>query len=176
MLVEKNQKQHVTFRLDEKVLSRLIEEANQKKTSLSAVVNDVLKEHSYWCANLTKTRNISLWKSFPVKLMEKYSDEEIISITEEITRDSFKDTILVLSSEFTPIAFLEVFEHWISINFPYTHTVKDKKHIFVIRHDMTRKGSLYIATCIKTALEEWSLKNFQYDVRDNTVMIQIELP
>ena len=175
-LVEKNQKQHVTFRLDQLVLAKLVEEANQKKSSLNALVNEVLKRHSYWGAHVIKTKNISMWKSFPAKLMERYSDDEIISITEEIARESYKDTVLVLSNEFTPITLLEVFEQWIATNFPYTHNASDKKHTFVIQHDMTRKWSWYIVTCAKTMFEEYSLKNFQHKSTDNIVMIEFELP
>ena len=178
MLVEKNHnvKQHVTFRLDETVLSKLANEANQNNISLNALINEVLKQHSYWNANAIKTKNISIWKLFPTKLMEKYSDDEIISITEEIARDSYKDTVLVLSNELTPTSLLEVFKQWISTNFPYTYKVSDKKHTFVIRHDMTRKWSLYIVACMKIMFEECSLKSFQYQITDNTVMIEIELP
>jgi hypothetical protein len=95
----------------------------------------------------SKVGFISVRRLLITKLMEKYTEEDILSISRQLGEISSKDVLMLLRGEYNVKSALEVFEIWLKVSgFPYRHEVKDHTtHIYIIQHDMGKKWSLYLS-------------------------------
>lgn len=153
-------KEHVSFRLDKQVLEKLRAESEKEGLSLNTLMNRITKEHVEWHCNSAATGVISIWKSIPIKLLEKYSNDQISKIAKEITKSSMKETLLTMTKEYNFESFIKVIESWIRIaRYPYSHDVEGDVHTFVINHEMGAKWSRFVAEVYRSTLDDLNIRS-----------------
>src|SRR5690349_2163302 len=86
----------MTLRLNSTVLSRLKREASQKRINPNTLAAQVLTDYVDWYSNAAKAGFLAIRKGLLTKFLEKLSEEEILSIAENIAKNETKDFILML--------------------------------------------------------------------------------
>lgn len=164
-----------TFRFDSKILSSLKQEATIRDTTLNSIVNKIITEYLDWHSEIKNTNHIHLWKLLPKRLLEKYSDEEIKLIANEVSAAEIKDTVIGLHEKFNIITYLQVLQSWLKAsNFVYTHNVDGTKHKFIIQFNMSKKWSLFMSECIKYVCNELDVK-CSVNISDKILIFEVNV-
>lgn len=166
----------ITFRLSNKILKTLRNEAEQKDISINTLATQILKLHSEWHSNAAKAGFMAVRRAFLKKLMDKISEEEISAISQELAKKETKDFVLLLRNEYNIESALSVAESWLRISgHPFRHETSDTVHSFVIQHEMGRKMSLYFAALYDYLFKQFGLDVVQLDVSDNTISFVVDI-
>ena len=112
----------ITFRLDNETIRNLRYEAKQQDISTNTLVNHILKGHIKWHSNASKAGFIAVRRSLIMNLMNFLSEQEIVSVAENVAKTTNKDSILLLEKEYTLKSALEFLENWMKISgYAYRH-------------------------------------------------------
>jgi predicted HicB family RNase H-like nuclease len=165
-----HQSESIILRLDSIILNKLQHEAEQKDTSVNALVTHIMRRHIDWHSNAAKAGFVTVRRGLLIDLINRLPDKEISSIAEYITKKETKDFVLLLRNEYNIESALDVIETWIKISgHPYRHEVNYSRHSYVIQHDMGKNWSLYMAEQYRFLFEEFELKRVEFDINDNTL-------
>lgn len=171
----KRKSESITFRLDSIILDKLRHEAQQKEISINTLVSQIIKQHAEWHSNAAKAGFIPVRKGFLMKLIDRLSEQDIISLAEYIAKSSNKDLVLLLKSKYNIESALEFIESWIRISaYTYRHEVNGTRHLYIIQHDMGRKWSIYLAELYRHLFEELETKKVDFDITDNTLSFVVD--
>jgi predicted transcriptional regulator len=165
----------MTLRLNSTVLSRLKREASQKRINPNTLAAQVLTDYVDWYSNAAKAGFLAIRKGLLTKFLEKLSEEEVLSIAENIAKNETKDFILMLRNEYSIKSGMDVIETWIRISgYPYRHEIENSKHHYVIQHDTGKKWSLYLAELYRFLFDDFRLKKVNFNLTDNTVSFTVD--
>ena len=164
----------ITFRFDKDTMGLLREEAVAKEISLNTLVSQIIREHLHYGVNAPKAGLVPISKNALTMLLEDLTDEEISRIAKASAKN-VSDIIILLRSEFTIEAALDVLESWLkATGFHYKHTAHSGRILFVIQHDMGRKWSIYLSEYMKHVMEQFG-KRIRPKTSDNNIAVEFEL-
>jgi len=168
-------KENITFRFSKSVLDKLRFEADQRNVSVNAIAQEIVSDYHNWNAKAAKAGMIPIHKSVLAMLMDKVPEEEIVKIAEFFAETKVKDILLVLRSDHTLAAFLDVFESWLrSSSAMFGKDLRKDTYSYVIHHDLGNKWSLFLSTMIKAILEKMGMKALHtFQVTENTIMFDV---
>ena len=139
------------------------------------MVNRIISEYLDWHSETKNTNHIHLWKQIPVKLLEKYSDDEIKLIAKEVSSIELKDTMMVLREKFDIITYFEVLQSWLKAsNFVYTYNIDGAQHKFIIQFNMGKKWSLFLSECFRCVCDELDVK-CSVNVSDKILVFEVNV-
>jgi hypothetical protein len=117
----------------------------QNQTSLNTLANQIFKQHIDWHSEASKAGYVPLLKPVISKLLDRLSEEDVIRVAEEVSKDIFKDVMLLKRDENDLVSTLNHIESWIKMSgFPYKVELDEDKEVYsyVLQHDMGKKFSL----------------------------------
>jgi hypothetical protein len=173
-----------TFRFDCETLKSLREEAKQKDISTNTLLNQIVKEHLKWHANAANAGFIAVRRPLITNLINYLSEQQIISLAENISKSTNKDTILLLENEYTMKSALDFIEDWIKISgYKYRHhEINDdgqNRHMYVIQHDMGMKWSIYLANLYQFLFDEVkkddNKRRIEFEKTENTLAFTVDI-
>ena len=171
-----------TFRFDSETMKSLREEAKQKDISTNTLLNQIVKEHLKWHANASNAGFIAVSRLLITSLISHLSEQEIISVAENVAKNTNKDTILLLENEYTMTAALEFIENWIKISgYKYKHhEINDgqNRHMYVIQHDMGIKWSIYLTNLYQFLFDDVKKDNkrkIEFEKTENTLAFTVDV-
>ena len=168
-------KTSVTFRLDPEKLKLLHEEASNKQISLNTLANQIISSYVDWHSSASQAGFVSLRKQLIMRLLEKFSGKEILSISEEIAGATTKDIVLLLRKKYTIESSLNVIETWIKISgYPYSHQIDGTLHSFIIQHEMGPKWSIYLSGLYKHIFDCFGLKKVDFDYTEKSLSFEVD--
>jgi hypothetical protein len=174
--VRRDQTETITLRLEKKILTKLRRESEQNQTSLNTLANQIFRQHTDWHSRASKAGYVPLQKPVIIKLLDRLSEEDVIRAAEDVSKDMFKDVLLLLRDENDLVSTLNVIETWVRVSgFPYKLEVDEEKEVYsyVIQHDMGKKFSLLLATRARVILERLG-KQGSFVVTDNTIVLKVD--
>jgi hypothetical protein len=174
--VRRDQTETITLRLEKKILTKLRRESEQNQTSLNTLANQIFRQHIDWHSKASKAGYVPLQKPVIIKLLDRLSEEDVIRAAEDVSKDMFKDVLLLLRDENDLVSTLNVIETWVRVSgFPYKLEVDEEKEVYsyVIQHDMGKKFSLLLATRARVILERLG-KQGSFVVTDNTIVLKVD--
>jgi hypothetical protein len=174
--VRRDQTETITLRLEKKILTKLRRESEQNQTSLNTLANQIFRQHIDWHSKASKAGYVPLQKPVIIKLLDRLSEEDVIRAAEDVSKDMFKDVLLLLRDENDLVSTLNVIETWVRVSgFPYKLEVDQEKEVYsyVIQHDMGKKFSLLLATRARVILERLG-KQGSFVVTDNTIVLKVD--
>ena len=175
--MRRDQTETITLRLEKKILTKLRRESEQNQTSLNTLANQIFRQHVDWHSKASKAGYVPLLKPVIIKLLDRLSEEDVIRVAEEVSKDMFKDVMLLMRDENDLVSTLNHIETWIRMSgFPYKLEVDDDKEVYsyVIQHDMGKKFSLLLAARARVILERLE-KQGNFVVTDNTIVLKVDL-
>ena len=171
-----------TFRFDSETMKSLREEAKQKDISTNTLLNQIVKVHLKWHANASNAGFIAVSRLLIISLISHLSEQEIISVAENVAKNTNKDTILLLENEYTMKSALDFIENWIKISgYKYKHhEINDgqNRHMYVIQHDMGIKWSIYLANLYQFLFDEVKKDNkrrIEIEKTENTLAFTVDV-
>jgi hypothetical protein len=97
--VRRHQTETITLRLEKKILAKLRRESDQNQTSLNTLANQIFRQYIDWHSKASKAGYVPLQKLVIIKLLDRLSEEDVIRVAEEVSKDMFKDVMLLLRDE-----------------------------------------------------------------------------
>ena len=164
----------VTFRIDSRILDTLKSHAAFEKTTLNALVNQLLAHSVDWDIVAAKSGWIPIPKVLLMSWFDNMDEKTILEVSEEKGKKVSKDMLLAMRGK---NGLLE----WISIlrgrakaaGFSFTQ-VNDANDVkFIMKHDMGIKWSKHFKTFYETAFNELGC-NAKFDFTDNTLIYKID--
>ena len=171
-----------TFRFDSETMKSLREEAKQKDISTNTLLNQIVKVHLKWHINASNAGFIAVRRLLITSLISHLSEQEIISVAENVAKNTNKDTILLLENEYTMKSALDFIENWIKISgYKYKHhEINDvqNKHMYVIQHDMGIKWSIYLTNLYQFLFDDVKKDNkrkIEFEKTENTLAFTVDV-
>jgi hypothetical protein len=160
----------VTFRFDNEILSKLRNEADQKRISLNTLASQIFQSYVEYDMYASRAGMISFPKSLLVRIMDRLSEQEVGQLSEYIAKNEFKEMTLLVKNEYNLSAFLDMIESWLRVSgIGYRRHVVDSVQTFVIQHDMGKRWSTYFEKLIKYAFKDLNENEPIFDINDNSI-------
>ena len=167
---------NVTLRFDGDILEQLRNEADQKRISLNTLASQIFKSHTEFTGRAAGAGMIPVPKNLVMRLINRLSEHEIASLSEEIAKNEMKDMLLTMKRSYSPQAFVSLIESWIRASgFPFSHNESDGTHSFVVQHDMGKRWSSYLGSLFKYVFEDLGAKWVDVQTTDNTIAFNVDL-
>ena len=164
----------VTFRFDNEILSKMRNEADQKRISLNTLASQIFQSYVEYDMYASRAGMISFPKSLLVSIMNRLSEQEVEQLSEYIAKNDFKEMILLIKSEYNLSAFLDMIESWLRASgIGYRRDVKDSIQTFVIQHDMGKRWSTYFEKLINYAFKDLNEYEPIFNITDNSIAFRI---
>jgi len=181
----------ITFRLDSSVTDELQREADQKEISLNVLVNQALKRYEEWDRYESKIgmmpvpkvmlsslidKSIKIAKNAGIKDVEPYRDE-IIKSAAEIAFSIMKDSVLFMKKQYNLWVVLSVLEQYMKISgINSDHRIEgERKHVFIIQHELGENWSLFTKELLKLIFENLAKVKVEVNITPNTTVAEVML-
>jgi hypothetical protein len=163
----------VTFRFDNEILSKLRDEAGQKRISLNTLASQIFQSYVEYDMYASRAGMISFPKSLLVRIMERLSEQEVEQLSEYIAKNEFKEMTLLVKNEYNLSTFLDMIESWLRVSgIGYRRDVIDSVQRFVIQHEMGGRWSTYFEKLIKYAFKDLNENEPGFDISDNSIVFR----
>ncbi|MGN6351046.1 MAG: hypothetical protein ACTHL3_06235 [Candidatus Nitrosocosmicus sp.] len=165
------------------VLDELKQEAEQKVEDVNTLVNQILTSHIQWHKLAKKSRLVYISKDLMAKTIDYLSDEQIIQMTYEFSKQRFMDIMHMLREENTFACFMDTLCLWLDASgFHYrietnnisSHSDDDVIKVYKIHFDMGRKWSLFFKTLMALTFEHYKTTDVEVKMTDNIVILKIK--
>ena len=167
----------VTFRLDNEILSKMRNEADQKRISLNTSASQIFQSYVEFDMYASRAGMVSFPKSLLVRLMNRLSEQEVEQLSEYIAKNDLKEMTLLIKNEYNLSAFLDMIESWLRASgIGYRRDVIDNIQTFVIQHDMGKRWSTYFEKLIKYAFKDLNEIEPIFNINDNSIAFRITEP
>jgi hypothetical protein len=181
----------ITFRLDASVIDELQREANQKEISLNVLVNQTLKRYAEWDRYESRIgmmpvpkvmlsslidKSIKIAKNTGIKDIDPYRDE-IIKSAAEIAFSIMKDSVLFMKKQYNLWVVLSVLEQYMKVSgINSDHRIEgERKHIFIIQHELGENWSLFTKELLKLIFENLAKVKVEVRITPNTTVAEVIL-
>lgn len=160
----------VTFRFDNEILSKLRNEADQKRISLNTLASQIFQSYIEYDMYASRAGMISFPKSLLVRIMDRLSEQEVEQLSQYIAKNEIKEMILLVRNEYNLPAFLDMIESWLRASgIGYRRDVIDSVQTFVIQHNMGERWSTYFENLIKYVFKDLNENEPVFNKSDNSI-------
>jgi hypothetical protein len=165
-----------TFRIEKEWDDILQEEANWQGTSVSALMNLIVRRYVVIQRYLDKYSTLIVEHKVLAPLLDKLSDEDI-SEASAISGSLLPEEALLrrgLPLDFESLVWLieEVYGRY-GCWFDVDHYVTDKENMFHLRHNIDRKWSIYISNFLSSMFKSLLDIDIKPEIREDSVTIRI---
>jgi predicted DNA binding CopG/RHH family protein len=167
----------ITLRVESSVLNRIRYESEQKLVSVNTLMNQILKQYVKWHSHTPNAGMFYISRNLMSSLLRKFSDEEIIKLSEQEIRDSFKKSFFVFYEEYNLENVLELLDYYARASgLNYTHRIENNNHTIIIHPDMGEKASLLLSSLIRNVVKTLPIPPSAYDIQQSngTLIIKIK--
>jgi hypothetical protein len=118
---------------------------------------------------------VSFPKTLLVRIMDRLSAREVDNLSEYIAKNEIKDMALLMKSEYSVAAVLDMFEAWLRASgFAYRREIIHNVQTVIIQHEMGRRWSEYFVKLIEYIFEDLNEKKPDFEISDNSVAFRIK--
>jgi hypothetical protein len=148
----------MTFRINESLMKKLKNEAEDREISLNTLVNQIFRRYVEWDSYEPKVGMIPIAKPVVIQLFENISEDKIVEIATKVGRSAVKDIALFMKHKMDVESFLEWFETRMKTSsVEISHQRLDdnyKVQSYIIKHDLGKNWSIYHKTIFESILQE----------------------
>lgn len=174
MAARSSKTESISLRLESSMLDKLRKESTNKQINFNTLCSQILRAHAGFNSNAARAGLISFPRALLVKMMDKFSEEEVEELAKHIATTEIADIIYLLRDKYDAESFLEVFIEWVRASgFPYNFAKDESKRVLVIQHDMSKKWSLYLAKLYEYVCFELGSEKPEFQTTKNTLVIKL---
>lgn len=166
-------KKRLSINIDSDIMEKIELESIKENKSPTEIASSIIKTYANWRS--INNEFIPIRKMFLLRLLEKFSHEEIDTLARNMAMSQNKTTVLKYKKKFDIKSLLEMIEDWLRLtNFPYSYTVNKKKHRFVVLHGMGLKVSIYLTRLFSSSVNQLGVVP-HIDYNDKIFSLTIDL-
>jgi hypothetical protein len=165
----------ITFRFPKAILEDLKEEAEHKKISINALLNQIAASHVEWHAHATKAGFITVRRGLVKNIFDKLTEQHIDELA-KASAEEMKDVSLLMVRRDSQGSLLEFMERWIrTSDFGYRHIVgSNSLHTYIIQHDMGYNWSYYLSRLFFYASEDVAIFKPEIRISKESFVLKIK--
>src|SRR2546426_3301241 len=164
----------VTFRLPEKLVEELRDEAKNTQISLNTLANQILNRYVAWERYSSKLGLIPMPRPLVKEIFRDLSNRRIQKIASNSCKDAIKELVLIKEGNLTLDSFISVFNEWLKASWLVHRYKKNiEGHHYVIHHNMNKMFSKYLAELLMSILDDLHSYNREITVRQDSLSISI---
>lgn len=166
----------MTYRVPEKIINELENEAENKKISENVLVNQILEKYVQWDRFSNKIGMIPVPRDILMDLGEGMTASDIDMIVDAI-KPIIKNNVMFIKGKYDLKRCIESLEDYIrATGMNSDHRIEGSLHHFIIQHDLGNTWSLFVEQLLKEIFHEFlPEKNIQTQSTDSTVISTISL-
>ncbi len=164
-----------SFRISERTFIALEEEANKRKISLNALVNQIFLSYTNFDRYFQRLGMLKMTKVTFMKILKDSSDKEIIELAREVSQNSSKVIIL---SRYGILSLKNILEY-INDLADYGYFVErsevvspDEKRVITLIHNYGERGSFFLKSYVIDLFKQINIMP-KLSSTDNSVSIEI---
>lgn len=174
MVINNQSKQKVTFNLDKTNLLKLKQLSKIESINTDILIDQMLIQYLSQRASSTIYDYIPIRKILLIKLLKKFTEQEVTSLAKSIAKVSTKKFIAILRQEPGILSSVDVVEALIRLStHKYKHDVSYGIHQFIIEHNLGKKWSLYLYEIYSSVLRQFKFKKVNIVIDDNKLTFTI---
>ncbi len=165
-----------TFRIDKEYEKVLREEAQSKKITVNTLANQIFGDYVEWQRYMERFGTIVLSREAFKIVLDSLDEKNLLNLAIDIGEKTPKEFILF---KWKGIATDNVIK-FVKMYFDHcgygTHdqTKTEGKVIFSIRHDLGKKGSLFLKTFLETLIKSTLGKNCDSTMTANSIVLSFQ--
>jgi hypothetical protein len=150
----------ITFRVNENLIMKMKEEAEDREISLNTLANQIFKRYVEWDSYEPKVGMVPIAKPVMIQLFENISEDKIIEIAINVGRSAVKDIALFMKHRIDIDSFLDWFETRMktaSVEVSHQRSKNSDSntiHSYIIKHDLGNNWSIFHKTIFESILQE----------------------
>lgn len=187
-IISSQKSKSTTFRLDSFVLGELQRDANQNEISLNVLVNKILKEYIEWgkyerklglipvpkillSSLINETMILAESNGIPIQIFR----EKLTKYAAEIIFSNIKDCVIVMKKKIDFWSVLSVLEEYMKVSGIISdHRIEsERKHIFVIQHDLGEYWSLFAKELLTLIFYKIAHVEAKFNITENCVIAEV---
>ncbi len=171
--VQKKASATVSCRFDRTLYEVLRKDSKGKGISLNSLINSILKRYIAWEKYAIEIGFIPLAKETVSSIFDELDEVKMQQIADRLGRTLPRELILLMFNRIdfhSIIAFLEI---TLSRYGTVQHNIDGNTHEFIIRHNVNKKFSSFLAEVARVMGEDLSL-NLSVDVDSKIISIRIK--
>ena len=167
---------NTAIRIPTEVYEKIELQAESDGTSISAVINNVLRKYVTWDQFICDIGFIFLQKPFLRNIFEKTPEADIIKAAKTTCHAGMRDAISYIHGKIDADTIMDVVRLWLSSSNIPLKIIRDKNNIeFRIHHNLGKKGSLYFSTLLSSLFSEINIQPKKSTSKDHLVVIKFEM-
>ncbi len=167
-------KQKITFDLDKSSVAKLQQLSKIEAIHKSVIIDQMLVQYLGSRTSSTLSEYMPIRKILLIRLLEKFTEKEVIEIAKSISRISSRKIILRLRQEHHIMSSVDVIEALIQISsHKYMHDVNYGIHRFTIQHNLGKKWSLYLYEIYSSVLRQFKFKKIDIALSNNQLTFTV---
>lgn len=160
----------VSFRVPESIITEVEKEAKAKLISTNVLINQILLDYTSWHRYQKRMRTFPISEEALVYFLDALNESQRNEVI-EIAVNSLRDWVLVSKKKFDFQSCLEALEDYCRLaGISVEDSLLSGDHIFVVRHNLTAKASLFISEFIKKIFWETKKVNLETHLTKTTVI------
>ncbi len=166
----------ITFRIDKEYEQILRDEAEAKKVSLNTLANQIFGDYVEWQRYMERFGTIVMSKDAFKTILQALDEQNLINLAMNIGERAPKEFILFKWKELNTdnmLNFMKMYFEHCGYG-QYDHASKDGKNSFSIRHDLGRKGSLFLKAFLETAIKSTLGKSCESNMTENSLTVSFQ--
>lgn len=167
-------KQKITFQLDKANIAKLRQLSKSESISSDMLIDQMLVQYLSHRTSSTIYDYIPIRKILLIRLLKKFTEQEVTSMAKSLATISTKKIIIRLRQEFNVMSSVDVVEALIRLSsHKYRHEVNYGIHQFVIQHNLGKKWSLYLYEIYSSVLRQFRFKKVNIVADNNKLTFTI---
>lgn len=163
-----------TFRINKKILEELRLESRQKDISLNSLANQIFKAHIEWHSRAASAGFIPIRRELIKELLDPLTNKQIDDLAHRVVKHLVGTAMLVIVRKHNGNLVIELLERWIRISGLIYHLhAEDNDRTYVIKHDMGRKWSYYLARLFEEAAYELKMVRPDIKIADEALYVMV---
>ncbi|SMH71197.1 hypothetical protein [Candidatus Nitrosotalea okcheonensis] len=165
-----------TFRIDKEYEKVLREEAQTKKITVNALANQIFGDYVEWQRYMEKFGTIVLSREAFKIVLDSLDEKSLLNLAVDIGGKAPKEFILFKWKEIAidnVIKFVKMYFDHCGYG-THDHTKTGGMITFSIRHDLGKKGSLFLKTFLETLIKSTLGKSCNSTVTTNSLVLSFQ--
>ena len=177
----RNKLSHQGFRLEERVIKTLAEEAIRKGISVSSLVNKILKNYVTHEMQFEELGFILVSKDFLRKIFSVIDDEKHIQdFGEELGTTMAKEYVSYFYPQVNSNTLVQFLDYWFRRFQSCKHVIEDsdrsQRHYFTVNHDINIKFSVALKAILEGLIEPVSKTTVEFrDITANSLTFSFDV-